>query len=126
MTSGDPSLKWDCEECQAEGWDRDVRNCSWLELSEEETNKNIAWDFDASLKSCPKSVVDHVSMTYLEWWMEHRRLGILPWPGDLNDQPAHVVEAFGIASQVQAERDAEKQAQQERAVEEISRRKGGR
>lgn len=128
MTSGDPSLGWDCEECQANEWDRTLRNCAWLEIEEEAQNANISWPFAPELRQCPKSVVDDVDRTYLDWWMEHKRMGLLPWPGTLRDQPAHVAEAFAIAESVVAEQADRSRREQEGEVQKVMEKakKGGR
>lgn len=127
MTSGDPSLEWDCKECQANEYDR-TRNCAWLEIEEEDLNENISWAFAPGLRNCPKSIVDEIDRTYLDWWREHKQLGLLPWPGTLRDQPAHVAEAFSIAELVVAEHQERIRRQQEGELEKAMEKakRGGR
>lgn len=97
MLSGDDSLRWDCEECQEKGLDR-ARNCAFLNLEEGEFNQAAQWDFAPNLRQCPKSLVDDEAEAALAWWQDWKHLGLLPFPGEMRDQPAQVVEAMKIAA----------------------------
>jgi len=57
----------------------------------------------------------------LGWWREWRELQVLPYPGDLLDQPAFVVEAIETCEGPRLDALAEARAREQEELEELRR-----
>lgn len=86
----------------------------------EPKNENIGWPFAPGLRHCPISVIEDRAWQLHAWWMEWKRLGVLPWGGcDLLEQPEFVVQAFTRIEQVTAEIEAKQQREAQREMERL-------
>jgi len=56
----------------------------------------------------------------LEWWREWQELRVLPWPGDLLEQPSYVVDAIGICERRRVDATAEADAEARARIEEMT------
>ena len=107
--SGDKQVKqWGCSKCKGDEYHegdelRDLRNCDG------ETSNNIAFSWMPSLRRCPWSQIDGAASEVFRWWSEWKSLSMLPWYGDLLEQPAFVVEAIQLCESIRSEVDAEAQ-----------------
>lgn len=71
-----------------------MRNCDGKHPLEGESN--CAFEFDPELIRCPHSLYGPQAVAYLAAWNEWKLFGVLPYPGDLREQPAHVYQAIRL------------------------------
>lgn len=70
---------------------REARNCN---------GKNklsvLFFEWAPKLTRCPWSVVDLESRAYFDVWFRWKVFGVLPYPGDLLDQPCYLWQAIEL------------------------------
>ena len=127
LSSGHSSLDWQCSKCKgpeaADGdSNRKIRNC------DDAANVNIAFEFAPSLRRCPWSQLDGLSLLYVKWFSDWRDYRILPYGGSgLDEEPAFVYEAIDLVSQTMREIEQEQIKKQRAELERQSKRaKNGR
>jgi len=121
----DKVKKWGCSRCKGDEYEegdshRSIRNC------DEAKNENIAWEWMPSLRRCPWSQVTEEAWGIIQWWLEYKEFGVLPWGGsDLMEQPAFVLETFTFCTALKNEIEAEK-ARKDQAKWQQSAKSGSR
>ncbi len=68
--------------------------------------------YDASIKRCPKLALTDEVNDLLGVFYDWRDLQLLPYPGDIGDQPAYIVEALRACLQATIEANEQWQRQQ--------------
>ena len=78
---------------------RPARNC------EGEEGKGLALNFAwaPSLRQCPWSFVTDESWSYISMFKAWKNMGLLPYPGDIGDQPFWVFQALEIVGDAVSE-----------------------
>lgn len=106
MLSDDADTKaWGCRKCKDSGYAsgdklRVARNCDRV------SNPNIAWEWAPTLKRCPWSQIDARVAECFRWWQDWRTLGVLPWRGELIDQPIIVFDVLNLCESIRLELEA--------------------
>ena len=122
LSSGHKALEWQCSKCRGPGAEdgdelRKIRNCA------DAANVNIAFEFAPSLRRCPWSQLDGLSLLYVKWFSDWRDYRILPYGGNgLDDEPAFVYEAIDLVSQTMREMEQEQAKRQRAELERQSKR----
>jgi hypothetical protein len=127
FSSGHSSLSWNCSKCRGPGYEegdekRAVRNC------DDESNINLGFEFDATLRRCPWSQIDAEAMMFVKWFTDWRDYKILPYGGEsLLDEPAYVYDVIDFTSGVirKIELEARKR-EQARLEKQLKRGRRGR
>lgn len=96
-----------------------ARNCAWLDIPKEEWAEGASWDFDPTLRQCPKSLATDWACGVIEWWRDWKRFGTWPFPGGIGEQPAVVVEAVRIADDAATEAAGSREAESKAAFEQL-------
>lgn len=77
------------------------------------------------LPRCPWSAPDEV-WECIGWWSDWKTYGMLPWDGEMSDQPAFVVQAVqlveGLRSKLEGERTQKQIAEIEKKEREAKRK----
>ena len=101
VLSNDSTVKkWNCSKCRGEGFEegdkyREFRNC------DSDKNENVACEWMPTLRRCPWSQISDETWEVIRWWGEFKEFGVLPWGGsDLMEQPAFVLEAFNLCTEI--------------------------
>lgn len=107
LADDEPAREWSCEKCFDDPNSETVR---MLRNCETDSNPNVAWAFAPSLRTCPVGTVTMESWSMLGWWQDWKLLGLLPYPGDMSEQPAFAVQALRICetTKITVERDRHK------------------
>ena len=91
-------------EAQADGDRmRRARNCDGNTPPEE--LKTLCFEWAPELKQCPNAVITEAAKTYLEIWKEWRVFDVLPEPGTLAEQPAHIFQGIRVCELLRIEQE---------------------
>jgi hypothetical protein len=82
-------------------------SCASIRGCDEETEE-ITHDWMPSLKRCPKSQMTEEVWQWLQWWIDWKKLGCLPWPGsEIAAQPAFVYDLLMLCESEHSQMMAE-------------------
>lgn len=84
---------------------RRVRNCDG------DTNESFGLAWAPEMRRCPKSQLTEETWAALRIWMDWRDFQVLPFDGDMNDQPMFVYEIIQLCTYEANEAMAEKAKQ---------------
>lgn len=91
---------------------RVARNCDGLHPSE-----TLSFDWAPDLRQCPFAAISPEAWQYMAVWQRWKLLDVLPEPGTLSDQPAHVYQALRLCETERAEAEQRLHDKQERELE---------
>lgn len=87
------------------------------------------WAYPIELKRCPFSVIPNEAWQYVDVWRQFKALDILPEPGPVGAQPAHVFQAImaceDALTQAEARARRRAEAEQKRQAAMIEQQKRG-
>jgi len=72
---------------------RQERNCDC------ESNDGFFLEWAPEHRRCPNATITPEVNHVIQWWSEWREYKVLPFPGEMRDQPAYVFEAIRACSE---------------------------